>query len=273
MNHILITEKNYEAFMKVLPLYGLQLKNRHAIGAYSDEGVVAGAISFTLADDRYFLDWLYVIPEYRNRGIATGLIHEIFSFIKTTGYIYPIEAEFEVADSNAPIYGMFISNEEFDVRYSHKRFYIEPKELSTSKALSKEYNIVYDEEFFFKLDKERQEKVLSQVNKENLLYIADYDEWKMTRAGSLCRVLSHDGKVVGCVFFNKRTDKYLELTYIFGKSSIVTMYMIITSAKLIMQEYPGYGIVYDTVGKGTESLSKKVFPDGKFINIYTAEWL
>ena len=111
MNYILINSDNISDFEGVLPPDYHTVGKRVSLGAYEDDGKILGSISVRMADDEYELDWLYVVPSYRRRGVAKGLFEEITAFISEMGTM-PLTAWFEVSEDDDALYRYFLSLKE-----------------------------------------------------------------------------------------------------------------------------------------------------------------
>ena len=108
MNHILITEENADDFSPLLPPGYSPAEDRIAIGAYNDKGYMAGTISLKQVDYEYDIDWLYVSPSFRRKGVGTGLIKEAVNMIDETGVV-PFTARFEATPEDDGILWFFRS--------------------------------------------------------------------------------------------------------------------------------------------------------------------
>ena len=110
MNCVLITEKNKGHFSGILP-DNIRLNEGHlAFGAYDGEGYSLGTVAASYLDYECSIDWLYVIPEARRCGVATGLL-ECLKDAAREFWLCPITARFEAAAANH-LYDCFISQED-----------------------------------------------------------------------------------------------------------------------------------------------------------------
>ncbi len=272
VNYILITEENIEDFREVLPK-GISLSSeRITIGSYDDDGAVLGAMSFILASYEYEIDWLYVIPERRREKIATGLLEQLFELIRKTGEVYPLRAVFEVTESEQSLFSFFMSAKDIDTSYSHERYYVNYRELMSSKELKKDVMVRFDEKLFFKLDKTEQQKVLKEIEAEGIYVVEDFDNWQKSCVPELCRVMYLEGEIKGAVFVLWRTDGNLEFSYIHSSNPICTKALINITAGDITKYFPGCSLEFDAVVPQSERMAGKLFPDTAPVNIYKAEW-
>ncbi len=272
MNHILITEKNIKDFSDFLPLDLMPGENRFIIGAYDDDGMVCGVISFSLLEYEYDVDWLYVTDQMRRKKIATGLVNEVFQFIKVTGEIYPINIKFEVSDDDMELLYFFNSIEELDLSYSHERFYVSSSEIAGSEILSNGVMFELETKSFFSLTLTEQKKLLEKTNSSHPFVIEDYDMWHANCLKELCKVYYTNERASGFILFQKRTDSKIECTYIYSQNSMVTKVMITEAAKTVIKLFPKKGVVFDTVDEMMEKMCRKIFPATTTKHIYVAEW-
>lgn len=272
MKIVLINKANYEDFKIVLPLRKLPEKNRYTLGAYNDEGVVAGAISFYLAKDRYEIDWLYVAPSMRRRGAATILLNQIYLFIRDTGEIYPIHAQYEVTEKELSLYGFFLSRTEMDTSFSHDRYYVSPQKLRAvfGHKVSLENGI--EDRNFFSLQSGMQNMIISEMASENGYLIQDRNSWKGECVPELCRVLCKHEKFFSAVFIMTREDGDLELSYLYSKNPESTNAIVSRVGADLITKYPKSKLVFDAVGVGSKPMAKKLFPDAIKVCIYESVW-
>ena len=272
MNYVSIGKENMADFESVLYPGYVPGTGRITIGAYGDDGTVQGAVSVIFMTDQYTCDWLYVHPECRGRGVGNGLYDQVLEFISATGLVYPLSASFEVEDEDRELYGFFLSRDDVLVDYSHRRFYIQPEEITASDMLKKEVHTKYRMRLYAELEAESRLAVLKEVQDQHCLVIGDAARWNADSVPELDLVLFDGDTVVSFLFFRKREDRCLELSYLYSSSPMGVLQIIVEAAKLVAEKYPGYGIVYDTVSDEAEAVSRKVFPGNDGICIYEAVW-
>ncbi|MCR5099231.1 MAG: GNAT family N-acetyltransferase [Lachnospiraceae bacterium] len=78
-----IGERNYQSFSNLLPGVGLS-RDKMYIGAIEDNTAV-GAGEFSSDGDLLVLDSIFVIDNYRRRGIASAMLCEISTFAESAG--------------------------------------------------------------------------------------------------------------------------------------------------------------------------------------------
>ena len=272
MNYILINKENYADFLALIPLSIYPEDGRIILGAYSDDGDIIGVISFELSDNEYNLDWLFVAPSMRGRGVAKGLLREVFRFISVTGEVYPLSAEFEVTEEDNSLYGFFLSQNDMDVSFSHLRYYVSAEELKTSHLLNKTVNIVLGEKKFFDLTGAEQNRVINEMTADHRYFLENREKWGESCIEKLCRVMYSEDRVIGTIFVQRRTDGNLELSYLYSKNPLCTKKLVNETAKGISEFYPRCSLIFDTVDEGALKMARKLFPSSKTVNIYQAEW-
>ena len=272
MNYVRIDKENMADFAEVLYPGFVPGERRITIGAYGEDGTVQGAISMLLMPDQYSCDWIYVHPECRGQGIGTGLFDQALDFIQATGMVYPLTAGFEVSEEDRDLYGFFLSRDDVLVDYSHRRFYIRPEEIAAADMLQKEVHTNYKKKLFTELDAEKRRELLKEVKEQHCLVIGDNRQWAEDGVPEMDIVLYDGDTVVSFLFFRRREDRCLELSYLYSRSPMGVLQIIVEAAKIVSEKYQGYGIVYDTVRDEAEAVSRKVFPDNDGICIYEAVW-
>lgn len=272
MNHVLIGKDNYEDFTAVLPITALPKKDRYTFGAYSDDDVVAGAISFYLIDNQYVIDWLYVAPSMRERGVATELLNEIHRYIKGTGEIYPLIARYEVTEDDMSLYGFFLGRHDMDTDFSHYRYYVSSMDIKTSEGLQGNMETDFTFKNYFSLPNEYQNRYLSQITSTHNFLIEDRNSWKKECIPELCKVVCRGDKLMAAIFITGREDGNLELAYLYSNTPIATKLIVCRAASEIIKKFPGVKLIFDCVGENSEPLARRLFPEAKVVCIYESVW-
>ena len=272
MRHTLITGVNIDAFRAVLPQSGFSLKNRYTIGAINYDDLIVGAVSFVLVGNQYNIDWLYVSPSMRRQKVATKLMNEVFAFIKDTGEVYPISAEYEVSSKDFSLYGFFLSIDELDTAFSHQRYYVDSRDIASSEGLKKSGEIALTEKEFFSLPKEYQNKYLNELSSSGDYLIEDRKHWAEICEHKLCRVVTQGEKLLAASFILGRSDGNLELSFLYSNNPLATKKLISDVAADIVEKYPGAKLIFDAVGEKSAPLAKKLFPNAKSVNVYESIW-
>ncbi len=272
MNHILIDNDNHKDFNAVLPLSVLPDADRITIGAYTDEGDVAGAISFFLADCRYTIDWFYVTPPMRRQKVATGLLDEVFTFISKTGLIYPVSAEYEVTEDDDSLFSFFYERREMDTEFAFLRYYVRPVDLASSEELKRGVEVDLEDKEFFSLPRNDQNRYLDRMISDHIFLIEDKKAFEGVCIPKLSRVILKDGKLMAAIFIAGRNDGNMELSYLYSANPIATKLIISRVAADITAYYPRAKLIFDVVGENAAHMARKLFPKAKTVKIYESNW-
>lgn len=268
MNQILITDENYQDFKTVLPAQ-LSGRSRTTIGAYNDEGFVCGAISMEQMEDRYDIDWLFVLPAVRRRGIGTKLVTAIVDLAEYTGGL-SVQSIFEAEDAEK-LYDFFLSDamqeQLFEISYLCQRFYVLPEALGYLEGIK--VKVEGTSELFFKLPMYRQYQILEMISSQ--YEVRNFDIWENSCTKDLCRVIYRGDKLEALIFFSDRTDGDLELTFLYGKSPKSLIRLMSDTFDEKKLRYPEAKIIFDAMTPSSERLARKLFPEAKTVPLYEAE--
>ena len=263
-----LTPENSKDFESVIPSQVLIPGEIFAIGAYDTSGEVCGAICAKYQDFEYQIDWLYVSPSYRRRGVASMLLNEFESFMNLTGEIYPVTGLFEAPYDDLSLYGFFLSKEKFDISYSHQRYYVSFNEIFNNKRLKTEIEIDIEEKEFFSLPMKIREEILSEICADGQYAITDKELWAERCEKKLCRVATLEGEMCAAIFIADREDIDLELSYLYSTNVWATKKLLCSVAGIINKDYKGSGIIFDVINKESEIMAKKLFPTAKKVFVY-----
>ncbi|MCR5790308.1 MAG: GNAT family N-acetyltransferase [Lachnospiraceae bacterium] len=126
-----IGNENAKAFSHLFG--GLDYKNFTLCVGAIEEDRAAGAAFFSEMGDSLFLDYIYVLPEFRRRGIATALLEETIEALKGLDLValhvnYPEKAD----DIH-----QFIEARGFRIFRDGKAFWVKARDLIDSQAAKK----------------------------------------------------------------------------------------------------------------------------------------
>jgi len=270
-NYVLITQDNYAGFEGVLPKELLSTSTRFSIGAFDEEGNVLGAVSFTIFEYQYEVDWLYVEPEMRRKKIGTHLMDRVIAVATDTMEAYPISAHFTDENENA-LYAFFVSYDKMDINYSHERFVVAPEEIVNSPLLHSRLKENYDKRKFFAEDNKSQRNVLNYLANNSSYIIEDYDKWERACVKDLCQCIFINNKLEAAIFFQKNTDSSLELSFLFSNNPKALLHLLVSAVEEIEKNYPDYDLRFDAINEDSEKIAKKLFDSAKSVSVYEAEW-
>ncbi len=274
MNYIIINQENQEDFQSVLPEDFTTGKMRVTLGAYDEEGYVCGAVSFRLAGWQYHLDWLFVEPASRRRGIASGLLDEIYAFIRSLTP-YPLLAHFEASEEEDALHGFFLSLGKrpllCSMAYSHERYYISHDALASSPVLLKQIGAGGGQKYFFEEPERSRRKILSKI--EEHYVVEDLEAWEASCVPELCRVsYAKEGGDIAClIFVQRQMDEKLELSFLYSQNPRRLMGLLSDVSAEALKLFPKAQLVFDAINEGSRQLAEKIFPGAASVHIYEAE--
>ncbi len=271
-HHILLKGETRKDFESVFPFVFKDTDNRISLGAYREDGAILGALSFTLADNQYTIDWLYVIPEARRQGIATGLVTEFQEFMIHTGERYPVNARFPVTDEDVSVHRFFLSLSGADVAYSHERFFVTPENIRKAAPLHRNTADVAQTEKFFENREDWQKKTLRSLERIYGYTVTDYDTWKEDCVPELCLCLSVKSNLLCGIFVQRAAEHMLELSWLYGKYPQGLFQLLEKAAQEAESLYPEDTLTFEAVNEKSENLAKRLFPNARSVSIYEAGW-
>ena len=271
MNYVLANNDNIVDFASVLPEDFIDINNR-SIVAYEDDGSVCGAISVSRGDIYYDIDWLYVVPERRLRGIGRGLIWEVKRMVESIGRC-PVHALFDATLDNG-LFEFFMSISErnlfVDVEYAYDRFIVPVEDFLGSPAIKKEHKLKYKPSPFFKLEPYMRNKLLTKTI-DNLT-ITNEEDLPSTCEKKLCVAVVDKQNPLGLMLVQKELSDDLHLTYLFAEDGMA-LYTILKFAEMVLGQYfMGRNIYFDAINNKSYKLARNIFPDAVTHKIYEADF-
>ena len=273
MYFVEIDESNKELFSHVLPeamIDGLGI----SIGAVSDD-LTVGAVSLSFNGEEYSIDWLYVTPSDRLKGVGRGLINEVRSMVSDIG-ICPIRMAISSSDES----GLFpfilaIDDEDhpIDITYSHDRYVVSASDFSGSGALEEILSAGMVTDYvtgsFMKEDTAVRGKLLSEASK--IFAVSDEEKFFSTCEKDLCLVTKKKGEIHAFVLVQREGENILKLSYLQSKDSkaLVSLFQDLSA---VLTEYPdNMTIFFDTVTAESKLLADKLFSDATKEAVYDIE--
>ncbi|MCR4797323.1 MAG: hypothetical protein K5853_02630 [Lachnospiraceae bacterium] len=187
MYFVKIDGSNKALFSHVLPesmIDGLGI----SIGAVSDD-VTVGAVSLSFIGEEYSIDWLYVAPSERLKGVGRGL----FPFVLA------------IDDEDNPI----------DITYSHDRYVISATDFSGSKGLDKVLGsgmiLDYETGSFMKEDAAVRGNLLSEASE--FFTVSDVEKFVSTCENDLCLVAKKKGEIYALALVQRESEKTRRRVY------------------------------------------------------------
>ena len=271
-NYVLITKENYAGFEGVLTSNLISGKQRVSLGSFDEDGNVLGAVSFTLLDYQYEVDWLYVEPKVRRSKIGTHLMDKVIATATETMETYPISVRYSCESIDEPLYEFFMFYDKMDVNYSHDRYIVTPKDIAESSYLHSKYGKKFDVRCFFDEKEGIRKNLLETLRISGGYVIEDYELWEEKCVKELCQCIYVDDKPCDLLFIQKNEENSLELSYMVSTNPTGLAYLMMSVAKIIGEKYPDCDLKFDAINAESDRLARKLFPKAKKVSVYEAEW-
>ena len=271
ISYVVLDEKNRKDFAGVFPGVIPEEGNRISLGAYRRDGAVLGAVSYTLSNYQYDIDWIYVDPEARRQGVGTGMLREIVKIMSGTGERYPLCARFAVSDDRTSLHRFFLSWEGADVSYSHERYFVTAEDLKSVTTLHRKAEGRFKSELFFDEPLDWQRRTLALLARTQEYSVSDYETWKKECAPELCKCLMIQNNLVSLIFVQKdRND--LELSWLYGNYPPGLLSLLTDAVADANRLYPKAALTFEAINEKSDQMARRLFPDAKHTPIYEAWW-
>ena len=271
-NHVLLTKENRKDFESVFPAVFRESDHRISIGAYREDGAVLGAISFVLVDNQYDIDWLYVIPEVRRQGVATGLIKVFQDFIVKTLERYPVNVRFPVTQEDVSLHRFFLSLPGADVTYSHERYFVSAEDIRKSAPIHNRSAEAVEVKTFFSTEEDWQKRTLQTIRRTYGFAVSDEAAWKEDCVPDLCLYMSVKNNVLCGIFVQRAAEHMLELVWLYGKYPPGMFCLLQEAAGTAERLYPEDSLTFEAINEKSEKLAQRLFPNARSVAIYEAGW-
>lgn len=268
----LITMENLEYFQPLLPDTFTIGGGNVALGAVDGEGYACGTVICAFTGDAYRLEWIFVDPSMRKRGIGKALVYAALRGICKMGENVPVVCYFPVVDGESDLYGFFIRFESAEVLYCHEQYNLKIEDLKASWILNRKGKPRYPQTLFFDKSKEEQLRILALLQKEAYYRIDNYEEWKASCIPEYCRMIERDGELTNLIFVRHGFGKELEVSFLYSTNEQGMMEMLTMLTMEVEDRFPDAVISFDTPNAETERMAKKLFPDAQPSHIYEVSW-
>ena len=270
MDYVRIDEQNKDIFLSVLPEDPVD-ELSVCIGAM-DEKAVCGGVSVSFYGDMYSIDWLYVTPSMRRRGVARGLLREVQSLVAEIGF-YPILMQ--VIDTGDNGIRDFLSSIEsefhlLEVTYSHDRYVITREVLVDhhvyGSLLDKGMITDYKAEMFWNMGDKAIAYAMSLID----VSLLDDSEFQASCKNDLCiAMMKKDRPEAFCLVLNRGRDGVLLYNlYSSNVRALVSLFQVLSD---VMEEYDTKALYYETTKKKAALFAEKLFPAAKKETVYDVE--
>ncbi len=269
--YVLIDEEVKEQFASVLPEELVEEKNRISIGIVDETDTILGAISYALVRFEYEIDWVYVRPSVRRRGVGTHLLQKALETVVATGDLFPITARFPYTPEEHAVFSLFQSNGEMEISYLYERFLIRPEEIRLSDHLHLHLNLKSMP--FFDLPKNRQKAILKEMEEKHGYVIDSYESWKKGMVPAFCQCIFAEDELADLVLVQKLLNGNLEISFAYSKNGkgLIAIFASITAEA--EKQFPHAVLTFDAVNEKARKLAVKLFPDARSVPIHEAVYL
>ena len=271
-NYLLIDSHHQEEFANVLPACLAEGGNTCAIGVYDDEGHVLGAIAYRCEGFPYYIEWIFVDPAVRRKGIGTTLIRKVFSIIGGTGERYPVICQVPFTEQEPDLYYFLLTQQCADLFFSHDRYCLKPEEIREVEDLHRKGNLTLEQKSFFDLSDMEQKKILQQMDQEQIFSVAYMERWNEGYIPSLCRVIYVNNTLMNLIFVKTLPDGNLKLELLYSKYLRGLEELLLSAVKEMESTYPDKELVFDAVSEESRRLARRLFPHARVTHIYEGEW-
>ena len=272
VDYVLITEDNRDDFEVVIPDAMKMGGNRVAVAAVDEKDRILGAVSYQMINYQVEIDWIFVEPEVRRKGIGSGLITEVLKALMHTGELLPVVAYFEYDEEDDELHSFFLSCENLMTSYSHDRFYVKQKEIQESNMLHGGAGAAKRFDNFFDLEEKRQKSILNMLRMDQFYSVSDYEAWKKSCVPKLCRCSFDNNELSNLIFMKKRTDGNIELSFLYAKNPKGLLELLCEITDDLEKAFPMSDLVFDAINPESERIAKHLFPDAKIVHIYEADF-
>ncbi len=272
----LIEDDNREDYAGVFPETIELTDNMVAVAACDvDSGYVVGAISYSLVSYEYVIDWIYVEPDFRRKGIGVGLVNEVLRAVMQSGDRFPVIAQYEnnsEGESDAEMHLFFLSCDNMTTSYSHDRYYVKAEDIKNVDKLHKTTTSELTTQEFFEQSENDQKKILRMLGATQNYEVIDYDKWKEECIKELCNCVFVKNNLVDLIFMKRLKDMNVELAYLYGKYPKGLLELLSTTVSRLETLYPKASLTFDAMTDESQLLATHLFGKAKKVHIYEAEF-
>ena len=270
---VLIEEDMKQDFGGVLPAELVPEENRVCIGIVDEEGEILGAISYSLIAYEYLIDWVYVVPPMRRKGIASLLLNQVLETVMGTGDLFPVSARFPYTDEDHAAFALFQSNEEMMVNYLYDRYLLGPEEIKNAKNLHVSLHLNIKTTPFFDLPRNRQDQILMELEQKHGYVTDSYERWKRNMIPEFCQCIFAEDELLDLVLVEKLLDRSLSVSFAYSKNGKGLIAILAAITAVVEKKYPNMSLTFDTINERSRQLAEKIFPQAQPIPIYEAVFL
>ncbi|MCD8195803.1 MAG: hypothetical protein LUE24_01300 [Lachnospiraceae bacterium] len=214
MECIRVTDSTKSWFLPLLPAEFQSPQENlgvYLIGAVMD-GVACGAMAVQLRDDLADIRWFYVAEEYRERGVASGMLDCLCRLMWEDAI--PVTCTFAAADQEDPLYLFFAEKENFSVEPQEGYVCRIPlAELAEDSSITELGGRGATPQEFFALSALERKRFYQKLQELDVHYLEDVSEEELFP--SLCLYTKEGGNLKTAAFIVREGEE-LELVCLYS---------------------------------------------------------
>jgi len=274
---IMDVPENVDAVLDLLyPDFDFE-KSQATWGIATVDEMAVGAVGF-LEDFPSQIVWLYVVTEYRRKGIGTCLVNGVKQYLEEKLIISEIHTQFEVdADAeDSVLYHFFDSLEGTDILMEDAIFELEPEQIKKTV----EENIIFHYKNKGKvksardLSKEQMGIVLSKQGISNLFEVKDLDVYYDEFQKDISFYSVGDEGIDSIILTTKIDEKTIFIDLFFSQKPMKALELINALGRKVVSDYPDCSVVFKPVNDKIYDIMEYLFTAVKIrAHVCTAEIL
>lgn len=265
-------KETFEAFEDLYPKNVDISESTMDFGAADSEGRAVGLMQVSTDEVFYTIEWLYVHPDVRRRGIATYLVKRFVDNLSATTNIREVQALFY--DDNSDVFSFFSSLDSFDVSRECREIEIEADELENNALLEKlSKTDMSNVRLFASQDPQIQNEFIEEMKDMDMYAVLDKKDWLNSLLEEMSFCIIKDYKVAGAALVRECDENMLELMFLYGSNPVFTQKILGRMYKKYCEKYRGYGMKMFLANDNCVSMADKLFKGAAITRQrYKADW-
>ena len=260
----LLNDKLYQVFSELLPKsYMPNAPENFLLGVIDDEtGCACGVLWYRFYHMRYEIMYLGVHPAFRRRGYGTRLLDAFLSSVHDSGLFAPVYVSFEDRDEFIPFRLFMSSRGDFFETEDTTIFVVDPVTFGQSSMIKKLAEKNGRCSLFSQLSPGMQDAFFAKA--ETGIKLKDtFRSGQAHLIQELCLCHKDEDSVKAAIFFEKRPDGNLELSFLYNNENSGASLAEVLSAtvRVLMEKYEERTIYFEAVNDDSYLLACKLFPD------------
>ncbi|MDD2973320.1 MAG: GNAT family N-acetyltransferase [Lachnospiraceae bacterium] len=236
-----------------------------------EQDTINGLMAFILESTVMRLVFLYVLPEYRRKGIANDMMDRFTYFLWSESYAWQLIMYFtgETEGLNA----FFASRGDFFMEKTSEYVTVSPEKFYSSEKVQRLMSHQKKADSLF--------DVPMHMRKELCNYLVDHDIFwgkGVLSEGNqylkdLCYCSITDDKIQSLVLVEKGIDNTLEIVFLFNRNGAISLAQVISNLVVsIYDRYPDSSISFAANERSVQLMRAFQFADYGMKNVYRASW-